>query len=58
MNWSQLDAINKIQEYWKNQYTDNLEKTSKLPFYNIYPYKPSKETLRRLKESVKDIKLN
>lgn len=55
--WSQIETLNKIQKYWKNQYTNNLEKTSKLPFYNLCPYKPSKKILRKLKDGVKNIKI-
>lgn len=56
MKYNQFKIIKKIQKYWINQMCDNVEKSSKLPFYNAYPYKPSKEIVIKLKESVKDIK--
>lgn len=57
MKFNQFETIKKIQKYWINQMRDNLEKSSKLPFYNAHPYKPSKEMETKLKESVKDIKI-
>ena len=54
--WSQIETLKKMQDYWKNQYTENLEKTAKLPFFNIHPYRPSKRIVAELKESVKKLK--
>jgi hypothetical protein len=56
MHWNQFETIKAIQKYYINKMIENTEKSSKLPFYNAFPYRPSKETQKRLQESVKDIK--
>ena len=57
MTYSQFETIRKMQNYWKKYYDNKIEKTPKPPFYNLYPYKPSKELVKKLKDDVKNIKV-
>lgn len=48
----QYKNIQRINDLYKIAFVSNVEQQSKLPFYNLCTYKPSKKTLERLRESV------
>jgi len=55
MEFNLKETLDRISKYVATYYSKDKE--TKKPFYNMYPYKPTKEELRQLKKSVKDIKI-
>ena len=57
MKYNQFKTIKNLQDYYRDKMVENLNMSVKLPFYNMYPYKPTKMELKNLKESVKDVEI-